>query len=105
CPRPPGELDSQCCAWRGWKRLIKIHSRLYHSGGAGMAFVFSRPSLLGEWNREKNPAHHVSRLEIPLWAIEVLIVTIGAPLRQGFIGIECLEDTSPALGCHACIGT
>src|SRR2546425_862107 len=32
-------------------------------------------------------------------------VTIGAPLRQGFIGIECLEDASPALGCNACIGT
>ena len=58
-----------------------------------------------EWNREKNPTHHVSRLEIPLWAFGVHIVTIGAPLRQGFIGIDCLEDTSLALGCDACIGT
>jgi len=32
-------------------------------------------------------------------------VTIGAHLRQGFIGMECLEDTSHALGCHACIGS
>ena len=67
--------------------------------------MFRCPSLFGEWNRYKNPTHHVSRLEIPLWAFGVHIVTIGAHLRQGFIGIECLEDTSPALGCNACIGT
>jgi hypothetical protein len=60
---------------------------------------------LGEWDREKNPTHHGSLLEIPLWALGMYIVTVGAPLRQGFIGIKCLEDTSLALGCHACIGT
>ena len=63
------------------------------------------PSLFGEWNRYKNPTHHVSRLEIPLWAFGMHIVTIGAPLRQGFIGIECLKDASPALGHNPCIGT
>ncbi len=33
------------------------------------------------------------------------IVAIGAVLRRGFIGIECLEDARLALGCHGCIGT
>ena len=85
--------------------LIKIRFRLYISGGAGMALFFSWPSLFGELYRYKNPTHHVSRLEIPLWAFGVHIVTIGTPLRQGFIGVECLKDASPALGCHPCIGT
>ena len=70
-----------------------------------MELFFSWPSLLGERNRYKNTAHHISRLEIPLWAFGVYVVTIGAPLRQGFIGIECLKDASPALGCNRCIRT
>ena len=61
--------------------------------------------LLRERNRDKNPTHHVSRLEIPLRAFGVHIVTIGTYFRQGFIGIDCLEDTSLAIGCHASIGT
>jgi len=69
------------------------------------SFIFSWPSLLGEWNRYQSPTHHVSRLEIPLWAFGVHIVTIGAVLRHGFISIECLEDASPALGGNASIGT
>ena len=59
---------------------------------------------LGEWNRYENPAHHVTHLEIPLWAFGVYIVTIGAPLREGFIGIECMEDASLAFDSYACIG-
>jgi hypothetical protein len=33
------------------------------------------------------------------------VVTIGALRRQSLIGIEGLEDTSLALGCHARIAT
>ncbi len=69
------------------------------------SLIFRWPSLSGEWNRYKNPTHHVSRLEIPLWGFGVHIVTIGTELRQGFIGIEGLEDASPALGSNASIGT
>ena len=61
-------------------------------------------SLFGEWNRYKHPTHHVSRLEIPLCAFWVHVVTIGTLRRQSFIGIDCLEDASPALGGNACIG-
>jgi hypothetical protein len=60
---------------------------------------------LGEWNRYQSPAHHVSRLEISLWAFGVHIVTIGTLPRHGFIGIECLEDASSTLGGNASIGT
>jgi len=61
--------------------------------------------LLREWNCEMNPAHDISHLEIPFWAIEMQIVTIGALTRHGFISIERSEDASLTLGRNAGIGT
>jgi hypothetical protein len=54
--------------------------------------------LSRKWNREKNPTHHVSLLEIPLWTSGVHIVTIGAPLGQSLIGIKGFEDAGLAIG-------
>ena len=74
-------------------------SSIYPTRNVDADRSFSAVGLpLGEWNRYQRSTHHVSRLEIPLWAFGMHIVTVGAVLRHDFIGIGCLEDARPALG-------
>src|SRR5689334_14547639 len=61
--------------------------------------------LLTEWNCNEKPTHHVSLLEIPPRASRMDIVTIRAPLRQGFVGIDGVKNPSLPVGCHTYIRT